>query len=256
MAYLKEKRQEVIQKLLEEHGQVQVAGLSQIFAVSEMTIRRDLQEMSTQGVIERTHGGALLKANMSIVELPIVERSQDRATIKERIAEATASMIQPHETVFLGSGSTVFKVAQKLSHRPNLTIVTNALNIANTLVTSRNISVIVVGGMLRHSEMSLTGNLAESVIRKIHVDKVIMGTRGIHPEYGLTHDNMAELTTDQAILGTSDNVIIVADYTKFGYVAMSRTAPITAVTTIVTDTLAPADTVEAIRSLGVTILQV
>ena len=112
----------------------------------------------------------------------------------------------------------------------------------------------MVGGFLRRNELSLVGHFAETVIRELHLDKAIMGIRGIHIEYGLTSDYPREMMNDRTFMNAIDNVIIVADHTKFGFVATSLTAPITAAKSIVTTTKAPPDIVNAIRELGVEII--
>jgi DeoR/GlpR family transcriptional regulator of sugar metabolism len=112
----------------------------------------------------------------------------------------------------------------------------------------------MVGGFLRRNELSLVGHFAETVIRELHLDKAIMGIRGIHPEYGLTSDYPREMMNDRSFMNTIDNVIVVADHTKFGFIATSLTAPVTAAKSIVTTKKAPADMLNAIRALGVEII--
>ena len=136
----------------------------------------------------------------------------------------------------------------------HLTAFTNALTIANALASVPEITLVVVGGILRRSEFSLVGHLAEAAVRGIRVDRVIMGMRGIDPEQGLTSDYIQELKTDQAILGMGGSVIIVADHTKFGHIATSRTAPVEAASLIITDAQAPRPMVEAIRARGVEVV--
>jgi DeoR/GlpR family transcriptional regulator of sugar metabolism len=147
-------------------------------------------------------------------------------------------------------------VAKALLDRDDLTIIVNSLIIANILAQSKDMEVIVLGGFLRRSELSLMGHFVELASRDLRVDKVIMGIRGIHPEYGLTSDNPQELMTDRAMMRMSDNVIVIADHTKFGHVATSRTAPVTAAKVIVTTLEAPLAIIESIRKQGVQVIQV
>jgi DeoR/GlpR family transcriptional regulator of sugar metabolism len=135
-------------------------------------------------------------------------------------------------------------------------VLTNALNIAYALTAAPRISVTMTGGFLRRSELSLIGHFAERTLQGLQVDKVIIGMRGIDPVKGLTSDNMDELITDQAILGVSKNIIVIADHSKFGYVAAIRTAPVTAATTIITDGGGPKDILEAIRKMGVRVVEI
>jgi DeoR/GlpR family transcriptional regulator of sugar metabolism len=184
------------------------------------------------------------------------ERMLRNADEKRQIANAVAEMIRDGETVFIGSGSTALAVAEALKTRRSLTVVTNALTVANALLHSGGITVVLVGGFLRRSESSLIGHFAERALHDIRVDKAILGIAGVHPEHGLTGDNIQELMTDRAILSTTDRVLVVADHTKIGHVAASMTAPITAATRIVTSHRAPPDVVSAVRQAGVAVLLV
>ncbi len=252
---LRQERLHRICELVEANGQATVVSLAQELGVSQMTIRRDLQELDAQGFLRRIHGGALPPArHRNLVEPPVLERMQENAEIKRALGRATAELIAEGGAVFIGSGTTTLAVAAELAERPkNLTVFTNALTIANALASVPDITLVVVGGFLRRSELSLVGHLAEAAMRDIRVDQVIMGMRGIDPDKGLTSDYIQELKTDQAILGMGGSVIIVADHSKFGHIATSRTAPIEAASLIITDAAAPRPIVEAIRAKGVAV---
>lgn len=252
----KKERQRVILRLVEERGKAEVDDLSERLHVSDMTIRRDLSELHERGLLERVHGGALLQTGGADYEPPVIDRAKSRSETKRRIGLRVAALIRDGEKIFLGSGSTTAAVAEALLRHRNLTVVTNAVNIALNLIGAPDINVTVTGGFLRRSELSLIGHFAESTIRGLQVDKVIIGMRGIDPVKGLTSDNMEELMTDQAIMNMSKNVIVAADDTKFGHVAAIRTAPVTAATTIVTNAGGPKDILEAIRKMGVRIIEV
>ena len=257
---LKQERLRRICEIVEAEGQATVTDLASQFGVTEMTIRRDLQDLDAQGLVQRIHGGAMSpEPRRNAVEPPVLERIDEQADVKQHIGLAVAGMIEDGETIFLGSGTTTLAVAEALAEREgnsNLTIITNALTVVNALARTPGITVIVVGGFLRRSELSLVGHLAESALDDLHVDRVIIGMRGVDPEHGLTSDYLQELKTDQAILDMSDMVIIVADHTKFGRVATSRTAPITAATMIVTDMQTPMEIIEAIQARGVLMVRV
>lgn len=253
---LKKERQREILRLIRDRGKAEVEELSARLRVSYMTIRRDLSELHDRGLLERVHGGALLQATGADQEPPVVERTQASTEGKRRIGLRVAGLVQDGEKIFLGSGSTTAFVAEALLQRRKLTVVTNALNIALRLMPAPEIEVTVTGGFLRRSEMSLIGHFAEHTLKNLQVDKVIIGMRGIDPVKGLTSDNMEELITDQAILNISKNIIVAADHTKFGHVAAIRTAPVTAATTIVTDEGGPRDILEALRKMGIRIIEV
>lgn len=253
---LKKERQREILKIIEDTGKVEVEILSKRLDVSEMTIRRDLGEFSQRGLVERVHGGALMVRNSRDVEPPVIERSKVNPEIKQNIGRQVAGMIQDGEKIFLGSGSTTAAVAEAMLNHRKITVITNALNIAYTMISAPEITVAMTGGFLRRSELSLIGHFAEHTLDGLQVDKVIIGMRGIDPVKGLTSDDMDELMTDQAILDISKNIIIVADHTKLGHVAAIRTAPITAATTIVTNSGGPKDILQAIRQMRVRIIEV
>jgi DeoR/GlpR family transcriptional regulator of sugar metabolism len=255
---LRQERLHRICDLIEANGQATVVGLSHELGVSQMTIRRDLQELDAHGFVRRIHGGALPpERQRNRMEPPVLERVQENAEAKRALGKAAADLIVEGEAVFLGSGTTTLAVAAELAAGPkHLTVFTNALTIANALASVPEITLVVVGGFLRRSEFSLVGHLAEAAVRGIRVDRVIMGMRGIDPEQGLTSDYIQELKTDQAILGMGGSVIIVADHTKFGHIATSRTAPVEAASLIITDVQAPGPMVEAIRARGVEVVLV
>lgn len=254
---LKKERQREILKVVEGTGKVEVDELAKHLRVSVMTIRRDLTELDELGLIERVHGGALLPRNTEGGdEPPVLERSKEKTEIKESIGRVVAGMIKDGEKIFLGSGSTTAAVASSLLRHRNLTVITNAINVANILIAAPQINVAVVGGFLRRSELSLIGYFAENALQGLQVDKLVIGIRGIDPVKGLTNDNMEELITDRAILNISKNVIVVADHSKFGHVAAIRTAPITAVTKIITDLGGPKDILQTIRQMGIQIIEV
>ena len=252
---MRELRQREIVSLLEEEGSIFVSELSKRFNVAEMTIRRDLISLEKQGLIERTYGGAIpIRINSNSIEKPILERMNTFAAEKKAIAQATAKLIQPNDMVLIGSGTTTTYLAKELARREDIRIVTNALTVMNELAANHASSFIGIGGFFRLSEMSFYGLFSERILQELHVDKVIMGMRGIHPRLGLTSDHPQELATDRAMMAIGDEVIIIADHTKIGYTASGRAAPISIANTIVTSKLANKKMIEEIRFLGVNVI--
>lgn len=252
---LKKERQREILKIIETTGKAEVSMLAARFEVAEMTIRRDLSELGKRGLLERVHGGALIQNERKGTESPVYERLLERLEIKQMIGREAVKLIKDGDRIFLGSGSTTMAVAEALSEHRNVTVYTNALNIADALF-HYPIKVNVLGGSLRRSELSLIGDVTEKAIQSIRVDKVIIGISGIDPVKGLTSDHMEELLTDQAILSISKTIIIVADNSKIGRVAAIRTAPITSVRQLITNKGGPKDVLEAIRQMGVKVIEV
>lgn len=250
---LREERKRKISQFIEENKKATVTELSELFGVSESTIRRDLEELDEQGVIQRAHGGAVV-VERAAPEPPIIQRTTENEEKKKRIGEAAAELVRDGETVFLGSGTTTLEVARHLVHRSNLTVITNALNIANLFAGKPNITVIVVGGLLRHSELSMIGHITEQALKELRADKVIMGMRAISIEEGLSNDYLPETMTDRTIIQSAPEVILVADHSKFGKVSTALVAPITSVNKMVTDEGTPPQIVADLRAMGIEVI--
>lgn len=251
---LKRTRQEKIKEYIEARGLASVQELAEHFNVSDMTVRRDLEELRLQDVIERIHGGAVAKnAPKLLLQPPLIRRMDDQIEEKQAIARGVAELLENNEKIFLGSGTTTYWIAEEIKNRSDLIVFTNALTVANILAFS-SVHLIVIGGMLRKSELSLIGHFALSNLEGLRVDKVIFGTYGIHPEYGLTSDHPEEIATDQALMKIGNQLIIVADHTKFGTISTSRTAHIKEVDVIVTSKLTPHQFVRELESQGVKVI--
>jgi len=236
-----------------DNRQATVAQLSQLVDVSETTIRRDLDKLQSMGQVRRVHGGAIA-LKLADPEPPALQRMDENAEAKKGIGMAAASLIQNGETVFLGSGTTTLQVASSLPDDGSLTVVTNSLTILNALAGRPNVTLIVLGGLFRYSELSMIGHITERAMEELRADKVIMGIRALNSRDGLTNDSLSEAMTDRAIVNLGRQVIVVADHTKFGRVSTVLVAPISAVDVIVTDSQAPADELQTIRSAGVEVI--
>jgi DeoR/GlpR family transcriptional regulator of sugar metabolism len=178
----------------------------------------------------------------------------ENAEAKQSIGTAAAALVEEGETIFLGSGTTTLAVAGSLPQGGSYTVVTNSLTILNALAGRPNVTLIVLGGLFRYSELSMIGHITEHAMEELRADKVIMGIRAINSSDGLTNDSLPEAMTDRAIVNLGRQVIVVADHTKFGRVSTVLVAPIAAVDVIVTDGMAPTDQVEAIRTAGVEVI--
>jgi DeoR/GlpR family transcriptional regulator of sugar metabolism len=187
-------------------------------------------------------------------ELPILDREREQADEKARIGRAAAELVSDKETVFLGSGTTVLEVARNLRDRRQLTVVTNSLPVLNTLAGLKEITVISLGGMLRESELSFIGHITEQSLAEIRVDKVIVGTRGLSLEHGLTNDYLQETLTDRAILKIGREIVIAADFSKINRIATVLLAPLNAMNTFVTDSKADKKFVQALKKQGIHVI--
>lgn len=249
---LKSARHSRIRQLVETQGEVSVSELNQLLDVSDATIRRDLEEMAQRGWVRRTHGGAVA-VERATKEPPILHRAGQHLDEKQRIGREAASLVAPGDTIFLGSGSTVQAIAEHLHDVPDLTVITNALNVVNELAAHDNIELIVIGGLFRKSEMSMVSHIAEQAIREFRADRVFMGMRGIDPVHGFTNDYLPEARTDRTILKMAPQVVIVADHSKLGLVSTVFLAPVTAAHILITDKEAPQPVIEELESLGLEI---
>ena len=242
-------RQKQILSLLTRQGRLSVAEIVKQFAISEATARRDLESLASSGKVQRVHGGALA-AEQAPPELTILERQSEQPDEKIHIGRAAAELIADRETIFLGSGTTVLEVAKNLRNRKNLTVITNSLAVLNALAAIEGVTVISLGGMLRESELSFIGHITEQALTEIRVDKVIMGTRGVSLEHGLTNDYLQETLTDRAILKIGREVIIVADHTKVNRVSTVLLAPLKTMGTFVTDSKVDKKFIQALKKQG------
>lgn len=246
-------RQRQILSLLGKQGRLSVAEIVEQFSISEATARRDLETLASQGKAQRVHGG-VIAAEQAPPELPILQREGEQADEKASIGRAAAELIADGETVFLGSGTTVLEAAKHLRDRKNLTVITNSLPVLNALAGIKDITVVSLGGQLRDSELSFIGHITEQALAEVRVDKVVIGTRGISLEHGLTNDYLQETLTDRAILKIGREVIVLADHTKVNRVSTVLLAPLNAMQTFVTDLSAEKKFIQALKKNGINVI--
>jgi DeoR/GlpR family transcriptional regulator of sugar metabolism len=227
-------RQQKILEILQTNPCVRVTTLSEQLGVSEVTIRRDLDKMHEARQVQRIHGGAT-RVERAAPELPANYRMTDKVDEKSRIGKAAAGLIQDGEIVFIGSGTTALEVAKNLVGRKNLTVISNALNVINTLAFEESITLIHTGGLLRVSELSFIGYITDQSLRDLHPQKAVIGIHAVSLKDGLTNDFLPEVATDRAILQAAPEVILVADHSKFGKISVAFVAPLTAIHKVVTD---------------------
>ena len=246
-------RQKQILSLLGKQGRLSVAEIVEQFAISEATARRDLESLTSQGKAQRVHGG-VIAIEQAPPEQPILQREGEQAEEKSAIGRAAAELIHDGETVFLGSGTTVLETARHLRERRGLTVVTNSLPVLNALAGFKDITVVSLGGQLRDSELSFIGHITEQALAELRVGKVVIGTRGLSLEHGLTNDYLPETLTDRAILKIGREVIVAADHTKVNRVSTALLAPLSSMTTFVTDSGADKKFLQALKKLDIKVV--
>lgn len=186
-------------------------------------------------------------ANLASAEPPIIQRLNENTQAKERIGRAAAKLVRDGKTIFIGIGTTAYEVARNLYDRHNLTVITNSLLVINTLSQAENSSVIAFGGLLRRSEMSFIGYLTKQVLRELHPQKVFIGIHAVSLRFGLSNDILPEVATDRVIIESVPEIVLVADHTKFDKVSTAIVAPLSVVSTVVTDDCTPTEIIAGLR---------
>lgn len=229
-----ERLSEILDRVNERRS-IDVADLAVEFSVSPATIRRDLQTLDTQGLLRRTHGGAL--PNPAGAELPIRYKASQRHRQKVAIGVAAAGLVRDGDVVGMTGGTTATEVARALANRLDITVivVTNALNIAAEFIPRPQVRLVVIGGNARHTSYELVGPAAEHMVSRYNFDISFVGADGFTVAHGCTtHDEM-EAHTDLAFIRQSRRTVLIADSTKFGRVNFARICGTQDIDILVTD---------------------
>ncbi len=247
---LAEQRRALILDEVRRRGGVRVNELTRRLNVSDMTIRRDLDALARQGVIEKVHGGAVPVVEASTHEPGFEVKSALELSAKEDIARTAAAMAQPGSAIALSGGTTTYALARHLLDVPDLTVVTNSVRVADVFHDAQRpaagrgarpgtATVVLTGGVRTPSD-SLVGPVADRAIDSLHFDLLFLGVHGISAEAGLSTPNLAEAETNRRFVRSARRVVVVADHTKWGTVGLSSFATLDEVDTFVTDAgLAP-----------------
>jgi DeoR family transcriptional regulator of aga operon len=246
-------RQNNILHWINQRNRITIGEVCEFYSVSEATARRDLETLAARGKVQRVHGGAI-SIEKAPPEMPILQRQVDQISEKQRIGSLAASLVHDGETVFLGSGTTVLEVARNLKDRQNLTVITNSLPVIILMSEYSNITVVCIGGLLRPSEFSFIGHMAEQVLAEVRADKVFIGVRAINLKEGLTNDYLPETLTDRAILNIGKQNVVVADHTKFGRTSTVLLVPIQHIHTLVTSSETPPDVLNEIARENIQVI--
>ncbi|MEU6060870.1 DeoR/GlpR family DNA-binding transcription regulator [Streptomyces sp. NPDC047097] len=250
-------------EVLAEEGQLSVTDASARLDASPATVRRDMDELARQQLLTRTRGGAV--AGAVSYDLPLRYKTSRRADEKQRIARAAAEAIPPGAIVGLNGGTTTSEVARELAVRADLsergpgealTIVTNAINIANELAVRPHIKTVVIGGVARSNSYELTGPFADAVLRHLALDYVILGVNAVHPDFGAACHDEGEAMVNRAIAERAEQVVVVADSTKLGRRAFAQVCPTADISRIVTDREVPEELVARFTDRNVEVTQV
>jgi DeoR family transcriptional regulator, aga operon transcriptional repressor len=233
---------------LASDGSASVSQLASLLGVSGATIRRDLQQLADQHLLARTHGGAAIQAIS--YELPIRYRSARRSTQKRRIGAEGARLVPDGSVVGITGGTTTTEAARALAIRPDLTVVTNAVNIAAELAVRPNLRLVVTGGIARSASFELVGPVAEHTLSRYNLDFALVGVDGIDRIAGCTTHDDVEARTNAVLVAQAKRCVVLADSTKLGNVAFARICELSAVHVLITDDGAAAAELEGLRGNG------
>lgn len=250
-AYIPAERQKKMVEYIEECTSAQIQELAVKFGVSQATVRRDLDELDQQGVLRRTHGGAIKMDRSTSYEHVHAEKIGLMAEEKQRIAAHAASMVHHGDTVLIDSGTTAYYIAQALRHHENLTLITNDLYIAYQIPIHPSSTLIVTGGTRRQGRQELVGTLTENFLRETHVDLAFVGADGIDFAAGITNANFAEVGIKRLMIVAANRSVIVADHSKFGRVALARICDLKEGGLLLTDRGLPEETLARLNKLSV-----
>lgn len=242
----------ILQKL-GQFGQVDVITLARELGVSEVTIRNDLARLEEKKMLIRARGGAIKVEGVG-KDIHIADKNKQHLSEKKRIGQAAAGMIENGDTIILDSGTTTIEITKHLSKFSNLTIITNALNVANELVDLENINVILPGGFLRKNSLSLIGTTAEDSFRNYFCDKLFLAVDGFSTTHGLSTPNVEEAHLNRIMIEISKKVIVVADSSKFLKRSFALIAPVSKVDAVITDAGIPSEDQKKLENAGVEVI--
>ena len=249
---IRESRLRSIIEVIDDNGAVGVENLAELLGVSTATIRRDLARLADQGVITRSHGGAM-RADVGL-EVPISFRRGTAGAQKRRIAAAAATLIGEGAIVGITGGTTTIAVARALASVRKLTVVTNALNVGMELARHRNIRLVLTGGVCRTASFELSGPIAESTLSGYNLDVAFIGVDGIDADAGCTTHDDSEARANAALVKIARHTVIVADSSKIGRITFASICPIDLVDQLITDNEADPQAVSRLEATGLRVV--
>jgi DeoR/GlpR family transcriptional regulator of sugar metabolism len=247
---LPNQRREKILELIREDGHAKVMDLSRIFKVTEVTIRQDLEKLEKDGDVVREHGGAYLK-NIDLNVRNFSLQNQENLAEKILIARKAIEFIENGDTIILDSGSTTTEIAKLINGFKNLTVITNALNIALILGAQAEVNVIVTGGEFKAPTLSLTGQKAADFFQNLHVDKLFLATAGIALKSGLTYPGISDICVKRAMIESANEIYLVADSSKIGKNAFASLGALSLINYLITDSKIKPEDVKWLKDFDV-----
>jgi DeoR family fructose operon transcriptional repressor len=252
---LAEERQARILEVLQESDSrmVTISALTDLFGVSGMTVRRDLDRLEEAGLVKRVHGGAIAYDGL-IYEKPFLTREDEQGDQKRQIGRIAAQLIRDGETIILDAGTTTREIARNLAQKRDLTVVTNAIPVAVALSSYLQVQTILLGGTLKRKELCMVGPLVVSALSQMLVDKLFLSAAGFSVDRGATDPDIRESEVKRAMIHSAKEVILAADSSKVGHAAFAQIVSLSAIQKIVTDDGLPEAAIAALESEGVHVL--
>ncbi|MCF0165342.1 MAG: DeoR/GlpR transcriptional regulator [Bacteroidales bacterium] len=231
---LASQRRDNIYKLIKENGQASVSYLSEVFSVSEVTIRQDLITLEEMDLIKREYGGAVLK-DVDVYSRTLSLANTSHMPEKQAIAKEAFKLVKRNDTIILDSGSTVTELAKLLVEVSGITVITNALNIALILGVNPGINLIVTGGEFKAPTLSLTGEKAAQFFNGLHADKLFLATAGMAIKSGLTYPSLSDICVKKAMIESSATTYLLADSSKLEQSSFAKLGDLSLVDVLITD---------------------
>lgn len=246
----KEERQSIILELLIQHNSILVTDLATHLNVSSVTIRKDLTDLEREKKLYRNHGKAIL-IDPYIDNRSVSEKEKLYVEEKRLIGMKAASLITPKDSILIASGTTMHALARSIVPVDELTVITASMEVSNILASEKNIYIIQLGGILRHSSLSVVGKYAENILADFSCSKLFIGVDGIDLDFGITTTNMMEASLNRVMMQTAQKTIVLADSSKFGRRGFSKIADMEDVDHIITDSHIPPSTALRLEEMGI-----
>lgn len=246
----KEDRQSIILELLMQHNSILVTDLAAHLNVSSVTIRKDLTDLEREKKLYRNHGKAIL-IDPYIDNRNVSEKEKLYVEEKRLIGMKAASLITPKDSILIASGTTMHALARSIVPVDELTVITASMEVSNILANEKNTCIIQLGGILRHSSLSVVGKYAENILSDFSCSKLFIGVDGIDLDFGITTTNMMEASLNRVMMQTTQKTIVLADSSKFGRRGFSKIADMEDIDHIITDSQIPPTTALRIEEMGI-----
>jgi DeoR family fructose operon transcriptional repressor len=236
-----------------ESGIVTVAELSEMLDVSDMTIRRDLAYLESQSVLRRVHGGAVAYHQLDESK-PFEYRSTQADPQKKMIGWLASQLVNDNDRVILDAGTTTLQVANNLTCKSRLTVITNNIPVAKELSPCTNIILVLLGGIVKHVEMCTVGDMVKQSLSRLSADKYFLSATSFTVRMGAMETDMAETEVKQSMLHSAGETFLVADSSKFNVTSLIQVASVKEIRKIITDDGLPVETIQAIEAQGVEVI--